>query len=628
MTCFVNIYFLLKSQFFFQFILVNLFYNTNSEEDECLINLLSEFNYPNAEEIANGNKIIITKEGIYTFNPSFSKVLFSYNFTEEQKFTNSIDYEIYQSKISQFSNENGGDEYVLCHVRNTIYVFTNQGKFLFFENLNYTIDLLDSISLVCYNYENINKNYEFIIIYNSAINNLGNLIFNYYKMKFINENEGEITLFLNYSYFPQFSINGYFILHAGISCEIMIDEISKILSCFIIITVNNNENRLLALSFDPISSNILESGNFSENQLRLVSSTVGNDKSKALVCSINTSGKAGCNIYDINQKNFNKNNIFEIQCSNSYKSMHTYYFQNSNEYIFSCITDEGNYKMKRIDYNFNIFDWYIDDTKGVIFKNCYYFGSYSVSYLKNYKIYIILIQTMCGSGEYGIRFFQLSSNCTNLNLEENNNNKEEDEYFQTESISKEESINKKTNSDKNIDKISSSIKDIFSSEKLNESDSKQENKMSEKLDEISYIFESKISNNLSSDIISEKISYKNLEITNQLSTNTNFIISDLLISDDNKNIVNSELLSSKIKEIENTNSNTIIEEINQIVSDTNIKINISKTDIIIEQLESDKNTEKNFKSEIIINSDTKICNSESFIKETEILLINLKKMKL
>ena len=163
MTCFVNIYFLLKSQFFFQFILVNLFYNTNSEEDECLINLLSEFSYPNAEEIANGNKIIITKNGIYTFNPSFSKVLFSYNFTEEQKFTNLIDTEIYQSKISQFSNENGGDEYVLCHVRNTIYVFTNQGKFLFFENLNYTIDLLDSISLVCYNYENINKNYEFII---------------------------------------------------------------------------------------------------------------------------------------------------------------------------------------------------------------------------------------------------------------------------------------------------------------------------------------------------------------------------------------------------------------------------------------------------------------------------------
>lgn len=526
MTCFVNIYFLLKSQFLFLFILVNLFYNTNSEEDECLINLISEFSNPNAEEIANGNKIIITKDGIYTFNPSFSKVLFSYNFTEEQKFTNSIDYEIYQSKISQFSNENGGDEYVLCHVRNTIYVFTNQGKFLFFENLNYTIDLLDSISLVCYNYENINKNYEFIIIYNTEINNYGNLIFNYYKMKFINENEGEITLFRNYSYFPHFIINGYFILHAGISCEIMIDEISKILSCFIIITVDNNENRMLALSFDPISSNISESGNYSENQLKLVSSSVGNDKSKALVCFINSGGNGGCNIYDINQKNFNKNNIFEMQCSISYKSMHTYYFQNSNEYIFSCITDDGHYKMKRIDHNFNIIDWYIDDTNGLVFKNCYGLGIYSVSYLKNYKIYILLIQSMCGYGENGIRFFQLSSNCTNITLEENNDNKEENDYFQTDSISKEESINKKTNSDVNIDKISSSIKEIFRSEKLNESDSKQENKMSEKLDEISYIFESKISNNLSSDIISEKLSYKNLEITNQLSTNTNIIISD------------------------------------------------------------------------------------------------------
>ena len=76
------------------------------------------------------------------------------------------------------------------------------------------------------------------------------------------------------------------------------------------------------------------------------------------------------------------------------------------------------------------------------------------------------------------------------------------------------------------DDLEKAIKEIFSSEKLNESDSKKENKMSEKLDEISYIFESKISNNLSSDIISEKLSYKNLEITNQLSTNTNIIISD------------------------------------------------------------------------------------------------------
>ena len=67
MTSFVKNNFLLKTHFLFQFILVNLFYNVYSENDECFINSYSEFSYPNAEEIANGNKIIISKNGIYTF---------------------------------------------------------------------------------------------------------------------------------------------------------------------------------------------------------------------------------------------------------------------------------------------------------------------------------------------------------------------------------------------------------------------------------------------------------------------------------------------------------------------------------------------------------------------------------
>jgi hypothetical protein len=131
---------------FFKFILFSLFNLICSESDKCEISYYNDISYPKTQSLSNGYKIMITAEGIYSYIPSLSRTIYSYNFNETQKITTNQIYEIYQSQICQFPNEDGGDEYVLCYIKNTIYVLTKAGKVLFLKNLDLTISSSDSFS--------------------------------------------------------------------------------------------------------------------------------------------------------------------------------------------------------------------------------------------------------------------------------------------------------------------------------------------------------------------------------------------------------------------------------------------------------------------------------------------------
>ena len=145
----------------FKFIFFSLLYLIYSQTDECEISYYSDITYPKTESLSNGYKIMITPEGIFSFIPSLSRTIYSYNFNETQKITIDQIYEIYQSQICQFPNEEGGDEYVLCYIKNTIYVLNKTGKVLFFKNLDLTISSSDSFSLLCYKYDQGTNSYFF-----------------------------------------------------------------------------------------------------------------------------------------------------------------------------------------------------------------------------------------------------------------------------------------------------------------------------------------------------------------------------------------------------------------------------------------------------------------------------------
>lgn len=351
---------------------------------------------------------MISAEGIYTFIPSLSRTIYSYNFTEEQKIKTNQQNEIYQSQICQFSNENGSDEYVLCNVMNTIYVLDKTGKILFFEKLNYTISSTNTASLVCNKYDQDSQSYIFFIIIKSLNTNPSKLIINGYNLFFFDKNQGKIILFHNNTYSPTLGLDGYYITYGGISCKIMLNELSNVMVCFIPIITQNNKQPMVSLIFDSESFEISKADISEFDQVKHISSSVGDDKSKALVCYLNSAGENICYSYDINQHKFSENKIVEMSCKLEQTLMKTFYFSDSNEFIISCIDPVPKYNMKRIDHNFNLVQ---EDNFEKTSFNCDYFYSFSVVYVNKYKDYILIIYSRCNNYASGIRFFELSNKC-------------------------------------------------------------------------------------------------------------------------------------------------------------------------------------------------------------------------
>ncbi len=122
--------------------------------------------------------------------------------------------------------------------------------------MNYTISSTNTISLVCNKYDQDSQNYIFFIIIKSLNTNPSKLIINGYNLFFIDKNQGKINLFHNNNYPPTLGLDGYYIAYGGISCKIMINELSNVMVCFISIIIQNNNQPLASLIFDSESINI------------------------------------------------------------------------------------------------------------------------------------------------------------------------------------------------------------------------------------------------------------------------------------------------------------------------------------------------------------------------------------
>lgn len=108
--------------FIFSLLLINIY------SDDCLTHSFPDLSYPKSKTLFNGYHIMVTAEGIFSFNPKLTKIEYSYNFTTSQKFsveTDDMKNTINQVEIAQFSDEDGGKEYVVIYANNYIY-FLNE----------------------------------------------------------------------------------------------------------------------------------------------------------------------------------------------------------------------------------------------------------------------------------------------------------------------------------------------------------------------------------------------------------------------------------------------------------------------------------------------------------------------
>ena len=159
-----------------------LFYHQIYSDDDCLVYSLSGYNFPKAKTLENGYHLVISDKGVNAFFPGLSKISSSYTFTEEQVFSTNIyqmNNTINQVDISQFSNEEGGKNYVICLATNFIYFMNEKGTIIFVQDLPIKIYIDYSITLVAYKYIN---NYYYFIIAHISLDSSTNLKFFYYKI--------------------------------------------------------------------------------------------------------------------------------------------------------------------------------------------------------------------------------------------------------------------------------------------------------------------------------------------------------------------------------------------------------------------------------------------------------------
>ena len=413
--------FFIKKIFYLIKAILLFLYTVKSEN--CNTHSYSEFSYPKAITLANQYKVLITINGIYSFYPKLSTIAHSYNFTGSQVIPekDSISY-INKADISQFSNEDGGYQYVLCIIKHIIYILDKKGKVLFFEDVTNNIEQNYKMSIIPVKYSE--GFYYFVLGY--VIENSKELHLQYCKLTINTENRGNIT-FINYLT-SRDSIKGLgfqLVNSENVCCQPMSSfQDNILLSCFVgssfeIIIYNfrvNDQMSILNLTsfYEP-----------EEKSIKFITCANNAYKTESLVCYNDNEGKGKCFNYNINTNTINNIFIEQTFCSKNGYGINTYFFKEANEFVFSCVDDNNNFYMKRIDSSFNVI--HENDISNEKFFGCSDYKAFSIIYISEYNVYSIIIHLNC-NGKNNVRIFmRTNNNCIMPSGEKEDDNDDDNE---------------------------------------------------------------------------------------------------------------------------------------------------------------------------------------------------------
>ena len=376
--------------------------------EDCLTHSLSDLNYPKALTLYNGYQLLVTSKGIYSFEPDLSNIVFHYNFTEEQKFSTDITNfknSINQVELAQFNGENGGKKYVICLANNIIYFINETGEIIFYKELENKVEVDYSITLVAYKY---NSGYYLVISYNNIDTDFNTKVQVFYY-KIVNENNIQIVTSRTFQLINNLNLK-------CISCHAMFTSgNSKSLICFLN-AINGNYNYFNAYAFDPdqnfnyvfMAKEVLIETEFSA--AKVIKSCINDEQTKALVCYTleNNEVDVKCFYYNSQENTLSKIFINVNYCNTNIYGFNIFFFQQSNEYIFSCVdSSQEKFSMRRLDINFNLIN---DDDNNFLkrsFSDCDNYDFFSIIYISNYNVYSGIFNSNCRSGNY-VRIFMLS----------------------------------------------------------------------------------------------------------------------------------------------------------------------------------------------------------------------------
>ena len=301
-----------------------------------------ELSYPVSASLDNGNIFIIHNNGVYICDKSLSNILKSpILFSSENQLTKEDLSKIIITKLEEKA--------LFCLIKDSIFIFDNQGNFLSQKNIIPT--LIEGIpnTYTLFGAKENEYSYQFYIGF--AIN---------YKLYL---QSYEFNLYYNSTEIMKANYDGInCCLQVGSSCQNKNIK-NDILNCHIMIDSNKNESIICFYIIDDdqeyfgIGKFQADGGSFKRSNTKCknheidkvatIKSVLSSDSQKAFICVIFISGENNCFNYDYSNDYIEGFNLNYLNCNNNICqknifSLNVYYFSDKNEYIFGCSGEKNN----------------------------------------------------------------------------------------------------------------------------------------------------------------------------------------------------------------------------------------------------------------------------------------------
>ena len=391
-----------------------------------LIFSVTKFTYPSAVTLKNGNILVIHKTGVTICNLSYTNFDDIINFSESEQISSEED--LSKITLSQFA-----DGFTVAVVINNIYIFDENGEFKSKSDNIFEPFPLEDFYYTLALQKKYNNSYYYIL---GAIidNSMDLLYYEYNSIKnttsILNRKSGYKDIYNENNLYQEFNIT-----NKGISCQFMNSDTDETLLC-VYLVVNSSDISYLTSNFMHINdNNSIEPkfGNvhFGWNNFTIIKSSIGENPSIVLFCYYDSNNP------DITPRcfalSFINNGIgiyshiaYPYKCKNNYFSFKVNYISESEEIVYSCLTDYRGIQLgfynKSIEYKYFIYKY----------SECEKVYSYSLLYLNYSKEYYFLSDLMCqGTPIPYVKFF-------NEPAEEKSEKEEEEEEEEEEEMEERE----------------------------------------------------------------------------------------------------------------------------------------------------------------------------------------------
>ena len=373
------------------------------------------FHFPFSITLANGNILVIEKEGIYICDPSLKSIINTILiFDDEDKIK---DEKSYSNVI--LKDKNG---FIIGMVNYKVYLLTRTGELLKSTNRLILDDDPTYFTLAPIFVKN--NTYYFVIGYFTLDINLK---FLYYKINLIDYQNTLITSIDNELFKGFQSMYSYNYLNRGLSCEYMASlekylfkvDYDYYLVCFLMIDDNGDSmvQDFYEVNEDSISHHDRYMISYTQiNNTYLIKSITNNDIKKALICLFRENDNSVSVSMYIFQYEYIATSLevlpkIDIQCIKNDYGIKINYIHEKDEIFFSCINPAGFLNSILLKNSFEIIQY------NKQFETCESIFGHSIIYSIFYNEYYIISDAICD--KYQRTFIPLIGDIPKIEEEEN-----------------------------------------------------------------------------------------------------------------------------------------------------------------------------------------------------------------